>query len=111
MKINWLENIVAGSYSLIVHIILIGLFVIGMEATHTPKAISQPKVDIVQATVMDEAAILQEVARQQQAEDEKRRLEEERQDKIDKKLQETQEELQRKEQEFLDQQERAKLEQ
>lgn len=113
MKGRWIQNITAGSYALILHIVLIGLFIFGMESHQAKPSVSAPQqpVDIVQATVMDEADILQEMARQQGIEDTKRQQEQDRQDKIDQKLEETQQELARKEQEYLDQQERAEIEQ
>lgn len=111
MKNSLIEDIIAGSYSLVLHIVLVTLFIVGMESKSTPKFVAQPKVDIVQATVMNEDQVLQEMAHLQELEDKKLKAEIDRQAKIDKQLEETQKELARKEREFLDQQERAKIEQ
>lgn len=111
MKNSLIENIIAGSYSLVLHIVLVTLFVIGMESKSTPRFVAQPKVNIVQATVMDENQVLQEMAHLKELEDKKLKKEIDRQAKIDKQLEETQKELARKEREFLDQQDRAKIEQ
>ena len=105
-----IKDIISGSYSLLLHIVLLGIFVVGMESQSTPHFIAKPKVDIVQATVMDEAQVLEEMVRLQEFEDKKLQQEKDRQAKVDEKLAETQQELARKEQEFLDQQERAKIE-
>jgi len=112
MKNTSVENITAGSFSVLLHILLLGLFVIGMDSQSIPKPIAQPEqVEIVQATMMDEANILQEMVRQQEVEDNKRNAEQERQDLVQQRLDDTQKELARKELEYQDQQERAKIEQ
>jgi len=109
MKNTFVENVIASSYSIVLHIVLVVLFFVGMERSSTPTIVAQPKVDIVQASVIDESQVLEQMARLQQIEDKKRQQEKDRQAKIDKKLEETQQELARKEQEYLDQQERAKI--
>jgi len=106
-----MKDLISGSYSILLHIVLLGLFVVGMESQSTPHFIAKPKVDIVQATVMDESQVLEEMVRLQEFEDKKLQKEKDRQAKVDEKLEETQQELARKEREFLDQQQRAKLEQ
>jgi len=112
MKNTSVENIIAGSFSVLLHILLLGLFVIGMDSQSIPKPIAQPEqVEIVQATMMDEANILQEMVRQQEIEDKKRNVEQERQALVQQRLDDTQKELARKELEYQDQQERAKIEQ
>ncbi|OUR65936.1 protein TolA [Methylophaga sp. 42_25_T18] len=110
MKNSIFENIIAGSYSLVLHIGLVALFVMGMN-TQTRPVMVQPHVDIVKATVIDENSILAEMVRQQEVEQKQRKAEEDRQKKVDKQLAETEKELARKEQEVLAQQERAKIEQ
>jgi len=106
-----MRDFMSGSYSLLLHIVLLGLFVVGMESQSTPHFIAKPKVNIVQATVMDESQVLEEMVRLQEFEDKKLQQEKDRQAKVDEKLAETQKELARKELEFFDQQERAKIEQ
>ena len=111
MKNNVINTILAGASSLILHIVLLGLFVIGIETQSTTHFIAQPKVDIVKATVMDESKVLEEMNHLQQLEDKKRQAELDRQAKIDKKLAKTQKELELKKEEFIDQTERVKIEQ
>jgi len=110
MKPDWIRNLTSGSFAVLLHIVLIGLFVFNLAPSSEPKLVSPLKVDIVQARVLNEADILKEMQRQKKIEDTKRDQENKRQTKIDKKLEETQQELVRKEQEFIDQQERAKIE-
>ena len=69
-----IEKIIAGSYSIILHIVLLGLLIIGMDSS-TPRFIAKPKVDIVQATVIDETRVLEEMMRQQEFEDKQRQQE------------------------------------
>jgi len=64
MRPKLTDNILASGYSILLHIVLIGLFIIGMDGDSTPILVAPPKVDIVQATVMDEAKILDEMTRQ-----------------------------------------------
>lgn len=112
MRNKFFDNLFAGTASIVLHIVLLGLFVVGMESQTAPHFIAKPpQVEIVQAKAMDESQILDEIARQQELEDKQHKQEQERQAKLDQKLEETQKELARKEQEFLDQQERAKIEQ
>jgi len=106
-----IKDIIAGSYSLLLHIVLLGLFVVGMESQSPTRFVAPPTVDIVQAKVMDESQIVEQMDILQQLEDKKIQQEHDRQAKVDEKLAETQQELARKEQEFLDQQQRAKIEQ
>lgn len=111
MKHTISDNIWAGCFAILLHIVIIGLFVIGMDSNDTPELVAPPKVDIVQATVIDETRILEEMERQQALEDKKLKAEIDRQAKVDKQLKETQKELARKQQEYLDQQEQAKIKQ
>ncbi|MDO7666795.1 MAG: protein TolA, partial [Pseudomonadota bacterium] len=103
MKNIFVENITAGSFSLILHIALIALFVIGMDSQSVPISIAQPEqVEIVQATMMDENNILEEMVRQQEIVDKKRNDEQARQDLVQQRLEDTQKELARKELEYQD---------
>jgi colicin import membrane protein len=54
MKKAFVENFLAGSYSLLLHLALVVLLIVGLESTSTPQLASDPSVEIVQATVLDE---------------------------------------------------------
>lgn len=111
MRNKAVQNIVAGGFSLLLHLVLIGPNVFGMETAPTHIIAAPAKVDIVQATVMDEDKVLEEMARQQEFEDKKRQTEKNRQEKIDQKLADAQQELKRKEKEIAKKKEQAKIEQ
>ncbi|PHS24488.1 MAG: protein TolA [Methylophaga sp.] len=111
MKNSLFENISAGSFTIILHVALFALIFVGIDFQSTTHVTAQPKVDIVQATAMDEADVLAEMTRQQEYEDDKRQQEQERQDKIDKKFEQAEQELEDKKQEIVEQQQQAELEQ
>ncbi len=108
---DFLNNFISGTYSLALHIVLLGLFLVGMEGSKVLHIAAEPKVEIVQATVIDESEVIEEIKRQEAFIEKQRKEEADRQKKVEEHLKETQEELARKEQEFLDQQERARLDQ
>lgn len=110
MKNSLFDNVSAGSFTIILHVALFALIFIGMDFQSTTHVTAQPKVDIVQATAMDEADVLAEMTRQQEYEDDKRQQEQDRQDEIDKKLEQTEQELEQKKQEILEQEKQAELE-
>ena len=61
MKKSWVENIIAGSYAIALHIVLVVLLFIGFGSD--PSTVVAPAaVDIVQATVLDEQQVLDDVA-------------------------------------------------
>ncbi len=61
MKQSWLENIIAGSYALALHIVIVVLLFIGFNSE--PTIIAEPAaVDIVQATMVDEQQVLDDIA-------------------------------------------------
>ncbi|NQY27441.1 MAG: cell envelope integrity protein TolA [Piscirickettsiaceae bacterium] len=105
-----IETIISGSYSLVLHIVLLGLFIIGMDSPSTPHVIAQPKVNIVQATVVNESQVLQEMAKLQEFEDKKKQRELDRQAEVDKQLKETQDALALKKKESLEQKKQAEKE-
>ena len=109
MKHPIVQTLLAGGTSTILHILLFLLLIFSFDMPTDIRQFGQPEVEIVQATVVDEDLVLEEMARLQEAEEKKRAAEEERQQKLDEQLEKTQDELARKEQEFLDMQERAKL--
>jgi colicin import membrane protein len=47
MKKAFVENFVAGSYSLLLHLALVVLLIVGLESTTTPQLASDPSVEIV----------------------------------------------------------------
>jgi colicin import membrane protein len=107
-----IKNLMAGSYSLLLHAVLLILLIYGLETTSTPRQLaSEEQVEIVQATVLDETLIEQEMARLDELDLKAREEEEARQQALEDKLKQTQDELARQEQEYLDMQERAELEQ
>lgn len=65
MKKPWVENIIAGSYAIALHIVLVVLLFIGF-GSDTKQIITPAEVDIVQATVMDEQQILDNIADRKQ---------------------------------------------
>jgi colicin import membrane protein len=71
MKKSWVENIIAGSYAVALHIVLVVLLFIGF-GSDSSKVIAPAAVDIVQATVLDEQQVLDDIS------DRKARLEEQK---------------------------------
>ena len=110
MKHSIVQTFLAGGASTVLHVLLFLLLIFSFDMPTEIRQFGQPEVEIVQATVMDEELVLEEMARLQEAEDSKRAAEEERQQKLDEQLEKSQQELARQEQELLDMQERAKLE-
>lgn len=110
MKNTFIDNLIAGSYSVLVHIVVLALFFIGLDFSSKPKQLGNPEVEIVQATALDQDMVDREVAKIAALEEQKRKAEEQRQQAVEEKLQEAQEELARQEQEYEDAQERAELE-
>ena len=79
MKHNIVDNLFAGASSLVLHVVLFAMFIIGMDLTSTPKPLAQePQKEIVQATVLDETLVEEEVARLEKLEQEKKNAEKER---------------------------------
>jgi colicin import membrane protein len=110
MKNKIIENIFSGSYSLILHIGLIALFIVGMETQTTPVMV-KPQVEIVQATAIDESLVLEEMAKLKEYEEKRIKAEEDRQDKVEQQLKDAKKELEQKELEAKKQQEQAEREQ
>jgi len=71
MKKPWIENIIAGSYAIALHIVLIVLLFIGFGSDST-KVVEPSAVDIVQATVLDEQQVLDDIAERKQRLEEKK---------------------------------------
>lgn len=71
MKSAWIENFIAGSYAIALHIVLIVLLFIGF-GSGSEVVTPVESVDIVQATVMDEQQVMAEIAKN------KKRIEEEK---------------------------------
>jgi colicin import membrane protein len=93
MKSGFFNNLTAGSYSLILHLALLVLLIVGLESTSKPKLLATEKVEIVKATMLDEVLIEQEMAKLaalDEAEREKERL---RQQELEDKLKQTQQEI------------------
>jgi colicin import membrane protein len=61
MKKHWIENIIAGSYAVALHIVLVVLLFIGF-GSDTKKIIAPAAVNIVQATVLDEQQVLDDIS-------------------------------------------------
>ena len=110
MGIKLIDNIIASSYSIVLHLVLLGLFVVGMDSSSIPHFVVQPKVDIVQATVMDEAQVLKEMAKLQDFDDKKKKQEQERQAEVEQKLKETQDALALKKKESFEHKKQAEKE-
>lgn len=77
------KNIVPLSYAVLVHVLLIALLIVGLDWTPTVDPQAAGKVDVVQATVVDEAKIQAEIRRNKQTEDKKRQQEKDRQKELD----------------------------
>lgn len=74
MKQSWIENIIAGSYAIALHIVLMTLFFISLDS-EADKVITPASVDIVQATMLNEQEVLDDIA------DRRHRLEEQEAEK------------------------------
>lgn len=110
MKNKIIDNIFSGSFSLILHIGLIALFIVGMETQTTPVMVT-PQVEIVQATAIDESLVLEEMAKLKEYEEKRIKAEEDRQDKVEQQLKDAKKELEQKELEAKKQQQQAEREQ
>ena len=71
MKKQWIENIIAGSYAVALHIILVVLLFMGFDSA-SEMVVMPAAVDIVQATVIDEQQVLDDIS------DRKDRIEEQK---------------------------------
>ena len=109
MKNKIVNNLLYGSYSLILHISLIELFVVGREAETGPIMVNS-QINIVRGTILNEDIVLAEMVQQEESEQKELLAEEDRQKKVDARLKATREELIRNEKELLDQRERSNIE-
>jgi len=108
MKKDWLENIIAGSYAVALHIVIVVLLFIGFESDST--IIAEPtSVDIVQATMVDEQQVLDDIADRKQFFEEQKAQEEARLEAIEKQVAEEKAALEREVQER--EQEKIRIEQ
>lgn len=106
-----INNLFAGSLAVILHLVLFGLVFIGMKSSSEPHRVVPPKFDIVQAKVMDETQVLEQMERLQAIDDDKKQAENDRQKKVEDLLEKTRQELEKKEQQALKQKEQDKKEQ
>jgi len=115
MKKSWVENIIAGSYAIALHIILVAMLFIGF-GSDSSKVIAPAAVDIVQATVLDEQQVLDDISErqarlEQEKAKEKSRLEEiKRKEAEEKAAKERVERERQKEQERIEQEKQLQLE-
>jgi colicin import membrane protein len=86
MNKKLLRNVIAGSYALVLHIIVVFLLLVSFDSVPTRVAVPRT-IDIIQATVVDEQQILDGVAQRQEKIEEKARLEKEVLDRKKEKLQ------------------------
>ena len=108
MKQDWLENIIAGSYAVALHIVIVVLLFIGFESDSTT-IVEPAQVDIVQATMVDEQQVLDDIAERKERVDEIKAEEAARQAAIEKKAAEEKAALEREIQER--EQEKIRVEQ
>jgi colicin import membrane protein len=99
MKKHWIENIIAGSYAVALHIVLVVLLFIGF-GSETKQVIAPAAVDIVQATVLDEQQVLDDISDRKarleaQKEEENARIEAIKQQEIEQKAAKEKAELER----------------
>lgn len=73
------KNPIAFAGALLVHLLLVGVMLFSFEWTHTLEVSSAPKVDVVQAVMMDESLIKAEAEKLRLAEEAQRKAEEARQ--------------------------------
>ena len=71
MNKSWLENLIAGSYALALHIIVVVLLVLGVDSEST-MVTAPAAINIVQATVMDELQVLEDIAQRKERFEEKK---------------------------------------
>ncbi len=115
MKKSWVENIIAGSYAIALHIILVAMLFIGF-GSDSSKVIAPAAIDIVQATVLDEQQVLDDISErqarlEQEKAKEKSRLEEiKRKEAEEKAAKERVERERQKEQERIEQEKQLQLE-
>ena len=115
MKKSWVENIIAGSYAIALHIILVAMLFIGF-GSDSSKVIAPAAIDIVQATVLDEQQVLDDISErqarlEQEKAKEKSRLEEiKRKEAEEKAAKERVERERQKEQERMEQEKQLQLE-
>ena len=115
MKKSWVENIIAGSYAIALHIILVAMLFIGF-GSDSSKVMAPAAVDIVQATVLDEQQVLDDISErqarlEQEKAKEKSRLEEiKRKEAEEKAAKERVERERQKEQERIEQEKQLQLE-
>ena len=113
MKKSWVENIIAGSYAIALHIVLVVLLFIGSDST---KVVAPAAVDIVQATVLDEQQVVDDIADrharlEEEKAEEKARIEEiKRKEAEEKAAKEKVERERQKEQERIEQEKQRQLE-
>jgi colicin import membrane protein len=86
MNKKLLRNVIAGSYALALHIIIVFLLLVNFDSVPTRVAVPRT-IDIVQATMVDEQYILDGIAQRQEQLEEKARLEKEVLDHKKEKLQ------------------------
>jgi colicin import membrane protein len=73
MKHPIVQTLLAGGTSTILHILLFLLLIFSFDMPTDIRQFGQPEVEIVQATVVDEDLVLEEMARLQEAEEKKTR--------------------------------------
>ncbi len=99
------KNPIAFAGALLVHLLLVGVMLFSFEWPHTLEVSSAPKVDVVQAVMMDESLIKAEAEKLRLAEEAQRKAEEARQRELqrqaDKARQQRLEEERREQQEKL----------
>lgn len=86
MNKKLLRNVIAGSYALALHIIIVFLLLVNFDSVPTRVAVPRT-IDIVQATMVDEQYVLDGIAQRQEQLEEKARLEKEVLDHKKEKLQ------------------------
>lgn len=85
MNKSWLENLIAGSYALALHIIVVLLLFLGVDSESTTVTVPAA-IDIVQATVMGEQQVLDDIAQRKERFEEKKVEEDARLAALEKKV-------------------------
>lgn len=91
-----LENPRAMGYAILVHVVLAVVLVVSLEWTDLP-ALSEPKVDVVQAVAVNEKAVQAELDKLKQAEEKKQKQEDAKQRKLEREAAEAKKARQREE--------------
>lgn len=110
MKHFFDDNLTPASYSLLIHVLVAVVLFVGVDFSDKPVRPKAEKKPIVQATVIDETAIQQQMKRLQEIEDQKRQAELDRQKAAEAKLEKLKKQREQEEQRQLQAEKQRKAE-